>query len=70
MANEKNKRVDVRLGERNLQHLLAIKKMGDFGDDSTTLRFCISFTHTMFKILPAAVGESYIEEIEQNADSE
>lgn len=65
MVNGKNKRVDVRLGERNLSHLLAIKNMGDFGDDSTTLRFCISFTHTMFKLLPAALADSYIDEIEQ-----
>ena len=62
MPRDASKRVDVRLGARNLSQLSNIKTVGDFGDDSTAVRFCISFTHTMFRILPATLVESYVDE--------
>lgn len=50
----------MRLSETHLRHLAKIRKCGDFPDDSSTLRFCISFTKAVLNIIPAAVAENYI----------
>lgn len=59
---KKDKKVDVRLTSTNLTQLTSIRSCGGFENDSIALRFCIQFTYTMLRILPASLAESYIKE--------
>lgn len=41
-----------------------IQASGQFPDKSSTVRFCIEFTKTILSVIPAAIGESLIEAME------
>lgn len=54
------KQTGVRLSSAHLKRLVRIRECGDFPDDSAALRWCIDFTGTMLRLIPAAVAETYI----------
>ena len=61
-------RIHFRVSDAELHNLNGIMAAGDFGDKSSTVRFCIHFTNTILSILPAAIGESFIEAIRSNSN--
>lgn len=61
MSNKKSERITLRLSSKEIKVVNRIQNSGDFEDVSTTIRFCINFTNTLLKILPASIGESFLE---------
>lgn len=61
MAQKKNERVTLRLSGRETKIVGQLQKSGEFEDISATIRWCISFTNTLLKRIPASIGESFLE---------
>lgn len=70
MARKKSERVTLRLSSKDVQVLTAIRKSGDFEDMSTTIRFCINLSNTILKTIPASIGESFLETVEEETPNE
>ena len=65
MSRKSNtERITLRINESETKTLNSIQSVGDFTDRSATIRFCINFTKTILSILPKAIGESFIETLE------
>jgi len=65
LARKRNtERVAIRINENEITTLKKLQATGDFPDKSATIRFCINFTKTILSVLPEAIGESYIETLE------
>ena len=61
MSNKKSERITLRLSSKEIKVVSQIQNSGDFEDVSTTIRFCVNFTNTLLKIIPASIGESFLE---------
>lgn len=61
MGQKRSERVTLRLSSRDLKVISQLRKSGEFEDISTTIRWCISFTNTLLKRIPASIGESFLE---------
>jgi len=70
MARKKSERVTIRLSSRENSVLKQIQKNGEFDDISTTIRFCINFANTILRILPASIGESFLQTEEYEEEKE
>ena len=68
MAKKKSERVTLRLSNRDIRIVTQIQNSGEFEDISTTIRWCISFTNTLLKRIPASIGESFLEMEEDEAE--
>lgn len=58
MGKDKD-RITVRLSEADLKGLNKIQASGDFGEMSAAVRFCIHFTISLMKVIPAALVASF-----------
>lgn len=61
-------RIQFRASAGEVRTLDNIQAAGQFPDKSSTVRFCIAFTKTVLSIMPDAIGESYIEALEEKPD--
>lgn len=66
MARKKSERVTIRLSSKENTVVKQIQKNGEFEDISTTIRFCILFTNMILKVIPASIGESFLQ-LEESA---
>lgn len=66
MARRSNgERIQFRVSPGQMKILDQIQASGQFPDKSSTVRFCIEFTKTILSVIPAAIGESLIEAMEE-----
>lgn len=66
MARRSNgERIQFRVSPSEVKILEFIQASGQFPDKSSTVRFCIEFTKTILSVIPAAIGESLIEAMEE-----
>lgn len=70
MSRSANERITVRLSANDLKGLDKIKVSGDFEDMSATLRWCIHFTTTMLRSIPAAIINSFAASEEEEKKKE
>ena len=64
-------RIQFRISPAEVRILNNIMASGQFPSKSSTLRFCVNFTNTVLSIIPAAVGESLIDALEeQNGEND
>lgn len=61
-------RIQFRASVDEINTLDNIRAAGQFPDKSSTVRFCIAFTKTILSIMPDAIGEAYIEALNDNKD--
>lgn len=54
-------RIQFRASADEIVTIDNIRAAGQFPDKSSTVRFCIAFTKTILSIMPDAIGEAYIE---------
>lgn len=66
MTVASNERIHFRVSKKERQTLDSIQASGQFPDTSSTVRFCIQFTKTILSIIPAAIGESLVESMEED----
>lgn len=62
-------RIQFRVSADEMRTISTIQSAGQFPTTSSTVRFCISFTKTVLSIMPEAIGEAFIEAMEDR-DSE
>lgn len=67
---EKSERIDVRVTPRLLRNVRKLRESGEFPDDSETVRFCIQFTLTLMRVLPAVLVESFAKTAESGLEEE
>lgn len=53
-------RISIRLSAADISGLQKIQASGDFEDMSATVRWCIHFTLTMMRMVPAALIDSFM----------
>jgi hypothetical protein len=67
----RKERVTLRLSNRDSRIISQIQKSGEFEDTSATIRWCISFTNTLLKIIPESIALSFLEaeeEVEEKSE--
>ncbi len=62
----KNNKVDTRLSDNDYSSLVKIREMGELDDLSSAVRFCIKFTTSLMKVIPAALVENLITTIDES----
>lgn len=60
MGRDKD-RITVRLSSADLKGLSKIQASGDFDEMSDAVRWCLHFTLTMMRMIPAAIINSFVE---------
>ncbi len=77
MPKSGNERITVRLSNADMRGLDKIRASGDFEDMSASVRFCIHFTVSLMKVIPAAIvtsisetEETFCEKVSSKTDAE
>lgn len=67
MSREKTVKIDLRISERDAKRLNNVMKLGDW-NRSEALRFMLNFSYMIMEMLPAALFETFIDEVESSLD--
>lgn len=67
MSREKTIKIDLRMSERDAKRLNDVMKLGDW-NRSEALRFVLNFSYMIMEMLPAALFETFIDEMESSLD--
>lgn len=61
MSRSGKERITVRLSNSDIKGLSKIQASGDFEDMSASVRWCLHFTLTMMRMIPAAIMNSFVQ---------
>lgn len=67
MPREKTVKIDLRISERDAKRLNDVMQLGGW-NRSEALRFMLNFSYMIMEMLPAALFETFIDEIESSLD--